>query len=318
MAQVTAKVATMRKLRIVPLMVALTTSLMASACAQVGSDLTPGFLAAEAKSETPDNRSDLQKATEYWGKQFAKSPNDPDAALSYARNLKAMGRKKQALSVLQHALKTHSDKPDLASEYGRLALELGKLNVAAKALAHADIAGNPNWKTISARGALLARQGKYKEAIPEFERALALSEGNPSVLNNLGMAYVLSGDPSTAERYLRQALASDGTNAKVQKNLALALGLQGRYAESKQVGGLAQNRHSADSDTETLRQLVRLPAKSAPIAAPSVAVATAPTPANVTAPQLKTATLDDTHEKWDKLVAMAKSSPPVDLRGPSQ
>lgn len=316
MAQVSANVAVGKRSRIVPLTVVLATSFMASACAQLGGDLTPKLLASQSSDagKAPDNRSELLKATEYWGKAFAKNPNDPDAAFAYAKNLKAMGRKAQALSVLQHALSTNSDRSELVSEYGRLALDLGKLNIAEKALKHADVAGRPDWKTISARGALLARKGKFDQAIPEFERALALSNENPSVLNNLGMAYVLGGDPVKAEGYLRRAMAANASSKKIQKNLALALGLQGRYDESKQLGALAQNSVAANSDTETLRKLVRLPETSVPSVAPTRVVARASHPA---APQLKPASNNDAENKWDKLVAMAKTSK-VDLRGSSK
>ncbi|MGH1419962.1 MAG: tetratricopeptide repeat protein [Hyphomicrobiaceae bacterium] len=322
MGNVSAKVNNRIGSRILPLSVALTTSLMASACAQLGGKSTPALLASASKTNPaqPDNRSELHKATEYWGEAFAKAPNDPKTALAYAKNLKAMGRKQEALKVLQHSLSTNSDKPEIASEYGRLALEAGNLAAAEQALKYADVPGKADWKTVSARGALLARRGKFRQAIPEFERALALSNENPSVLNNLGMAYVLSGEPAKAEGFLRRALAGDANNAKVQKNLALALGLQGRYEESKRIGAMAQNAATANSDTEALRKLVRLPQKAVPAPAPTYAEAKPDAyrpPAKKVA--LKPATHSDPAAKWDKLVAMAKSSqnnsPSVDLRG---
>ena len=64
-------------------------------------------LAAATQDKPADARSDLQKATEYWGKEFAKNPRDAKTAVNFARNLKALGEKQQALAVLQQASMFH-------------------------------------------------------------------------------------------------------------------------------------------------------------------------------------------------------------------
>ena len=94
----------------------------------------------------------MQKATIYWGQQFAKNPADLKAALSYARDLKAMGQKKQALAVLQQASVFHGDDKELAGEYGRVALELDQVGAANQLLTVADDPTKPDWRIISARG----------------------------------------------------------------------------------------------------------------------------------------------------------------------
>ncbi len=143
-------------------------------------------------------QSELQKAAEYWGKAFEKEPRNAQNAINYARNLKALKQKEQALAVLQAAHSFSPDNKTLNSEYGRLALELDQTSIAQKLLEQADDPAAPDWKTISARGTLLAKQGKYKDAIPHFERALAVAPNQPSVLNNLALAKAMDGD--AAER----------------------------------------------------------------------------------------------------------------------
>src|SRR5690606_10292289 len=81
---------------------ALTAALMLGACAQGGDGPKLQALADEL-TPTASAGSDLKTATDYWGKRYAQSPRDLDAALSYAKNLKAMGRKKEAMDVLQQA-----------------------------------------------------------------------------------------------------------------------------------------------------------------------------------------------------------------------
>ena len=64
------------------------------------------MMAVSQPSEKPEVQegpaNDPEKATDYWGKKFAKNPRDLKSALNYARNLKAMGQKRRAIIVLQH------------------------------------------------------------------------------------------------------------------------------------------------------------------------------------------------------------------------
>jgi Flp pilus assembly protein TadD len=161
-----------------------------------------------------DTRSELQKATEYWGKEFAKTPRDAQIALNYARNLKALGEKRQALAVLQQASVFHGAHRGINAEYGRLALEFDQVSLAAKLLEQADDPTNPDWKLISARGTVLAKQGRYRDAIPFYERALALAPDQASILNNLALAHAMEGHPDKAEPLLKRATAAGGHEAR--------------------------------------------------------------------------------------------------------
>lgn len=259
---------------------AIATAMLLGGCAGQATDMLPGMLASAPQAPSADapeavsNRSELEKATEYWGKKFAADPSSLENALSYARNLKAMGQKRQALPVLQQASVYHGQSKELANEYGRLALELDQLSTAKPLLALADDPSKPDWRVISARGTLLAKEGNYKDAIPYYERALALSNNSPSVMSNLAMAHALNGDAERSEDLLRRA-AERGGNAKVRQNLALVLGLQGKYAESTSVGTRDLAAPNAAADTALVRQMVRLPEKSMPAGMPAATTAVA-------------------------------------------
>ncbi|MCB1520375.1 MAG: tetratricopeptide repeat protein [Hyphomicrobiaceae bacterium] len=263
-----------KSVRQVAVAAAVAASTLLGGCAGAVSDLMPQMLAAKPKpapiAEVATNsQSELEKATEYWGRKFMSSPNDLKTALNYARNLKAMGQKKQALGVLQQAGVYHGQNRELASEYGRLALDLGQVSVAKPLLAFADDASKPDWRVISARGTVLAKEGAYKESIPYFERAMALSNSNPGVMNNLAMAYALAGEPDRSEKLLRTAL-NKGAPAKSRQNLALVLGLQGRYDEATAMGRRDLAPQVAQADTNMVRQIVRLDPKVAPVPAGGV------------------------------------------------
>jgi Flp pilus assembly protein TadD len=263
-------------------LVGLATCLMAGGCSHLpgGPDpLTLDGTKAEVKTGAKDapvqTQADLQKATDYWGKQFAASPRELKAALNYARNLKAMGEKQRALAVLQQSAIFHGESRELASEYGRLALDLGQVNLADKLLSIADDPSSPDWRVISARGTVLAKQGKYAQAIPFYDRALSLAHDQPSILSNLALATAMSGDPARAEALLRRAEAADGASPKIRQNLALVLGLQGKYDESKLIAARDLPMETVAENTSNIRNVVKIAPKSLP-ADEGVAVAEAP------------------------------------------
>lgn len=223
---------------------AFAAALLLSACST--SNLLPSSALAPETTATAEYngpQSELQRATMYWGDEYAKKPTELQPALNFARNLKAMGEKQKALSVLQQASAFHDGNPELASEYGRLALELDQVNVADRLLTLADNPSTPDWRVVSARGTVLAKRGKYAEAIPYYQRALQLSANQPSVLNNLAMAQAMMGDAATAEGTLRMAASQEGATPKVRENLALVLDLQGRTEEAKQMAALAKQQN---------------------------------------------------------------------------
>jgi Flp pilus assembly protein TadD len=239
----------------------LTASLLLGACASGG----PNSLLSDASVAKPDAtpKSELQKATEYWGKQYSNNPADATAALSYARNLRALGAKAEALAVLQAAHQLNPQNRQLNSEYGRIALEHQQFTVAEKLLAQADDPVAPDWRTISARGTVLAKQGKHHESIPFYERAMVVAPDQPSVMNNLAMAYAMAGQPTKAEDLLRQAAAKNPADARIAHNLALVLGLQGRHDEAAAVATGDAAIHNAD----LVRRMVPAPEAPLPTAA---------------------------------------------------
>lgn len=221
-------------------------------------------VAAAAAVEGSDSAGDLQKATAYWGKEYSQKPQSLEAALAFAKNLKASGQKQQAVAVLQQASVYHGADKQLASEYGRLALELDQVTVAQQLLALADDPALPDWRVVSARGTALAKQGKYQEAIPFYERALTLAPDKPSIMNNLALAFTMNGDAAKAEDLLRRAGAAGPADAKVNQNLALVLGLQGKYDEATKVASQSMPADKAAGNTSLVRQMVKLEPKMMP------------------------------------------------------
>jgi len=298
----------------------ITASLLLGACSQSPSLINELALKSDktdsaGTATTP--QTELQKATLYWGQEYAKKPTELQPAINYAKNLKAMGEKQKALSVLQQASVFHGNDPQLTGEYGRLALELNQINVAGQLLAAADDPTKPDWRVISARGTVLAKQGKYSEAIPYYERALTLAPDNPGVMNNLAMAQAMTGDPKKAEVLLRRAVSAPGAAPKVRENLALVLGLQGRYDESKSVASSVLDSDSATANANYLKEIVQLepktemPDANSFLAQTSVAAATPPAQH---AAATTTGTLSEAQSNWQTISA-TDTSLPTPLKG---
>lgn len=219
-------------------LLALGVAILMGACAQTGDmGSSPARFDVTSSSVAAVPEAELLKATEYWGKEHSKNSRDEKAALNYARNLKALGRKQEALAILQGSYLHNSDSRELLSDYGRLALDMGQVGTAAQLLERADDPAKPDWRVISARGTALAKQGQYKDAIDYFERARALAPAQASVINNLAMAYAMDGHAAKAEGLLRQAAELPSTDPRVRQNLALVIELQGKPGEQTASAG---------------------------------------------------------------------------------
>lgn len=268
-------IATLRALAIASL------STLAGACAQnglslptiasvmgdnsAGSSITTSATPTSAKApSSPEQvRAELEKATEYWGAEYAKKPSDAQVAVNYARNLKAMGDKQQALGVLQSAYENNPRNKSVMSELGRLALEFDQISLAKRLLEQADDAAQPDWRVISARGTVFAKQGMFSEAIPFYERALQVSPEQPSVLNNLAMAYTMNGEADKAEPLLRKASAAPKADERVSHNLALVRSLQGQGETEQPEAEATEPKQAVQPRTKAAAASPRKPVKSA-------------------------------------------------------
>ena len=278
--------------------------LAAGACTSGSGPLDLASSPVNDPEAAKDTRTDIAKATDTSGKEFMKEPRDPDKALAYARNLKALGEKRQALAVLQQASNFNAGHRGLNSEYGRLALELDQVSLAQRLLEAADDPANPDWRIISARGTVLAKLGSYRDAIPLYERALALAPNQPSILNNLALAHAMEGQADKAEPLLRRAAAADGKDPRVNQNLSLVLGLQGKYDEARVVAARDLPADNAADNVDYVRRIVKLeprPMSQPQPAPPSVAKAP-PAPR----PNLRGPAIDDGAAGWTPTVALAK------------
>ena len=195
------------------------------------SDVTGALGEKTEASRTADPRRDL----ELYGDRFRASPKDADAALQYARALRATGQRSQAVAVLEQATIAQPNNKALLAGYGRALVDNGSFQLAFDVLSRAHSPDNPDWRVLSAQGTALDQLGRHDEARQYYAGALKIVPEEPTVLSNLGLSYALSKNLPKAEETLRRAYGGADSDPRVRQNLGVVVGLQGRLAEAESI-----------------------------------------------------------------------------------
>lgn len=232
--------------------VAAVLALSVAGCKTMGDDVT-GSIGAPA---APHSDADWRRALEVWGARYRENPNDADAAIAYARALRATDQRAQAVAVLEQATIRNTHSMALLGAYGRALAEAGDYNHALEVLTRAHTPDNPDWRILNAQGAVLDQLGRHAEAQRHYSAALKIVPDEPSVLSNLGLSYALTKDLKRAEATLRQAVARPDASPKVRQNLALVVGLQGRFAEADKIARADLPPAEAAANVSYLRQVL--------------------------------------------------------------
>lgn len=236
------------------LLVTAAAASLLGACGQTG-----GGLFSRGPAEVQMTAAEAAKATSQWAVAHAKSPNDPDTALGYAKSLRALGNRQRALDVLQTAYRANPQDGEVAAELGRVALESNRVDIAGQALKSAAAQGVSDWKTLSAQGTLHAKKGEHAEAQQYFKAALEKKPDSVSVINNLALSYALDGKAKESEALLREAAENGQDDKRIRQNLALVLGVQGKFNEARQVASVDMTDTQAKSSMSYLRNMLAKP-----------------------------------------------------------
>jgi Flp pilus assembly protein TadD len=200
--------------------------------------------------------ADWRQMLAEWGPRYHANNGDAQAAMYYARALRATGQRAQAVAVLEQATIHNPHDMPLLGEYGRALADAGDYNQALAVLDRAHTPDNPNWRVLNAQGAVLDQIGRHADAQSHYSAALKIAPNEPSVLSNLGLSYALSKDLPAAERTLRLAAQQPNAGPKVRQNLALVVGLQGRFAEAEKIASADLPPEQAAANVAYLRQML--------------------------------------------------------------
>lgn len=199
---------------------------------------------------------DKRQATEAWGRQYDRHPEDKAIALSYAAALRGTAEYTQAAAVLQRlAIKFPRDMEVLGA-YGKVLVDVGRLREAAEVLQRAHTPDRPNWSILSAQGSVADRLGDHEQAQAYYAAALKIAPAQPHVLSNLGLSYALSNKLPDAEKALQEASAQQAADSRVRQNLALVLALEGKFDSAEAVSRRDLSAKDAASNVAAIRRMI--------------------------------------------------------------
>lgn len=184
---------------------ALATSL--GACAQQPRPEVTGSIGA-----VPVQMSDAEwrQQADTLAARYRAEPNDANAAIAYARALRATGQRAQATAVLQRASIRNPKNQAVLGAYGRALADAGRFNEALDILGKEHMLDQPDWRILNAQGAVLDQMGIPSEAQHYYQAALRIAPDEPTILSNLGLSYALSKDLARAEEVSRREAADSG------------------------------------------------------------------------------------------------------------
>lgn len=204
----------------------------------------------------PRSETEWRRSLDVWGERYKRNPSDVDAAINYARALRATDQRAQAVAVLEQASMRSPNSMALSGAYGRALADAGQYAQALDNLGKAHTPDNPDWRILNAQGAVLDQMGQHADAQKHYTAALKIMPDEPSILSNLALSYVLMKDLKRAEEALRRAVSQPGASPKVRQNLALVVGLQGRFGEAEKIAAADLPPGEAEANVSYLRQML--------------------------------------------------------------
>lgn len=229
-------------------------ALTVGGCSNISSRETTGSVSAA--NSTPVSQEDFRRSLETFGARYRQNPNDADAAIAYARALRATDQRAQAVAVLEQASIRNPRNMALLGAYGRALADAGQYQQALMTLERAHTPDNPDWRILNVQGAVLDQMGRHSDAQKHYATALKIMPNDSSVLSNLGLSYLLTKDLKNAEATLRRAVAQPNAGPKVRQNLALVVGLQGRFEEAEKIASADLPENEAAANVTYLREML--------------------------------------------------------------
>lgn len=199
-----------------------------SACVTNGTTMRSPDYSGLSQMEAQNNLSQLAA-------RFEANRKDKRAAINFAAALRAAGQSKQAISVLEITLASHSNDPSVNIAYAKALASDARFEQALNVINNTIRPENPDWNALSVKGAILDQLGQNQQARALYQQAMVLAPNEASLEANLGLSYAMTSELSRAETHLRAAQRKNGANSRIRQNLALVLGLQGRFDEARAI-----------------------------------------------------------------------------------
>lgn len=178
-------------------------------------------------ANTAEKGRDYASAAGHYKQLLAREPENRQALLGLARNLRYAGVPKDAIKELRPALRTSGEQADLLLELGKAQLASSLINDAQETLIKAVAANPEHWEPHATLAIIQDRVGKYPTAQDNYRKALKLSPGNIAVQNNYALSLTLAGKLEQAVPILKKIADSENATPQTRQNLALLYALRG-------------------------------------------------------------------------------------------
>jgi tetratricopeptide (TPR) repeat protein len=173
------------------------------------------------------------RAAELSAAALERHPGDPRLIALRADALTEMGRRDEAVKLLQDALTRAPEDDDLQLKLGAVFEEAGEIENAEKAFRSILERDPLHAPALNYLGYMLADRGlRLPEAITLIERALQVDPDNPAYLDSLGWALFKQGKVDEAEAPLRKAAEALATQSVIQDHLGDVLAVRGKIDEA--------------------------------------------------------------------------------------
>ncbi len=265
-------------------------------------------------------------AVNYYQNLYNRDPDDTDALLGLARNLRYIGAAGQAADLLAAAVSDHPELTALRAELGKAQLASGQVAEAAATLKRVSDEEPGNWEVMSALGIAHDMLGQAAVAQRHYHTALELSPNNLSVVNNLALSLALSGDINRGITLLKEVSARPGATAQVRQNLALMYAMKGDLTTAERLARADLPTEIVEHNLEYYRRLYPnlvsgLQPQPAPITSGAVGIGAAPAPKVESEPVVEpieaTPDIGQT-ESSDREQVVARAAAPSEGIGESQ
>lgn len=180
-----------------------------------------------------EQRFDYDRAADLYGQILNESPDDPDAAVAYARSLRYAGRLDLAQEVVRLALERIGPTRALRLEEAKAMLAAGRV-AAVRPLAQALAEEAPDdWEAQSLLGLALDAAGEGETALAAHRRAHALAPTRAQAINNLALAEAAAGNLDKAIGLLQGPAGDPRAPLHMRMNLALLYMIADKPAKSE-------------------------------------------------------------------------------------
>ena len=170
---------------------------------------------------------DYPAAVGYYQSLYTRDPDDAEALLGLARNLRYIGSSDQAATLLAENMPKHPDLVALRAEYGKALVASGQAVEAVSSLTETHRQAPDDWKVLSALGIAYILLDDPAKAQESYLAALAISPSNASVLNNLALSMALSGSIDEGIELLERKAVGPSATPHIRQNLALMYAMKG-------------------------------------------------------------------------------------------